>query len=80
MDSDQIKTVLAANLPDAEVTVQSPDNVHFSALVISQEFEGLSAVQRHQKVYQALGDAVGGDIHALSLKTLTPQEHLKKVT
>ena len=50
------------------------DGQHFEAIVVSEEFAGKSRVQRHQRVYQALGDRMREEIHALSMKTLTPQE------
>jgi len=50
------------------------DGRHFEALVVSEEFAGKSRVQRHQRVYQTLGDRMREEIHALSIKTLTPQE------
>ena len=50
------------------------DGQHFQALIVSSEFEGRSRVQRHQLVYAALGDRMREEIHALSMKTLTPQE------
>jgi acid stress-induced BolA-like protein IbaG/YrbA len=68
--SQQIETAL----PGATVRVASDDNVHFSALVIAPQFAGMRTLQRHQLVYRALGDAVGGEIHALSLDTPTPDE------
>lgn len=52
----------------------SGDGRHFEALVVSDEFSGKSRIQRHQRVYQALGDRMRDEIHALSMKTLTPQE------
>jgi acid stress-induced BolA-like protein IbaG/YrbA len=51
------------------------DGRHFFATIVSTEFEGLSRVRRHQRVYQALGDRMREQIHALSMKTLTPAEH-----
>jgi acid stress-induced BolA-like protein IbaG/YrbA len=51
------------------------DGRHFFATIVSTEFEGLSRVRRHQRVYQALGDRMREQIHALSMKTLTPSEH-----
>ena len=50
------------------------DGQHFEALVVSAEFAGKSRVQRHQRVYQTLGDRMRGEIHALSIKTYTPEE------
>ena len=51
------------------------DGRHFFATIVSAEFEGLSRVRRHQRVYTALGDRMREQIHALSMKTLTPAEH-----
>jgi acid stress-induced BolA-like protein IbaG/YrbA len=50
------------------------DGEHFQALVVSDEFAGRNRVQRHQLVYAALGDRMRQEIHALSMRTLTPQE------
>lgn len=52
----------------------SGDGQHFEAVVVSEEFAGKSRVQRHQRVYQTLGDRMREEIHALSMKTFTPQE------
>ncbi len=52
----------------------SGDGRHFEAVVVSEEFTGKSRVQRHQRVYQTLGDRMREEIHALSVKTFTPQE------
>ena len=74
MTPDQIATLIQESLPDARVQVRSEDNVHFEALVVSAQFAGLRPLQRHQRVYQALGERMGGEIHALQLATLTPEE------
>jgi acid stress-induced BolA-like protein IbaG/YrbA len=50
------------------------DGHHFEAVVVSDVFSGKSRVQRHQLVYQTLGDRMREEIHALSIKTYTPQE------
>ena len=50
------------------------DGQHFQALIVARAFEGKSRVQRHQLVYQALGDRMREEIHALSMQTLTPAE------
>ena len=50
------------------------DGQHFQAVVVSVQFAGKSRVQRHQLVYAALGDRMREEIHALSMKTLTPEE------
>jgi acid stress-induced BolA-like protein IbaG/YrbA len=50
------------------------DGQHFEAVVVSEEFAGKSRIQRHQRVYQTLGDRMREEIHALSMKTFTPEE------
>jgi acid stress-induced BolA-like protein IbaG/YrbA len=50
------------------------DGQHFFATIVSGEFVGKSRIARHQRVYQALGDRMKAQIHALSMKTLTPDE------
>lgn len=50
------------------------DGQHFQAIIVSAAFEGRSRVQRHQMVYAALGERMREEIHALSMKTLTPAE------
>ncbi len=74
MSPEEITRQVEAALPGAVVRVASEDGVHFAALVIAPQFEGLRPIARHQLVYQALGGAVGGTIHALSLDTPTPGE------
>jgi acid stress-induced BolA-like protein IbaG/YrbA len=51
------------------------DGQHFSAVIVSSAFAGKSRIQRHQIVYAALGDRMREEIHALSMKTLTPEEY-----
>ncbi|WP_296942758.1 BolA family protein [uncultured Massilia sp.] len=51
------------------------DGQHFSAVIVSNAFAGKSRIQRHQIVYAALGDRMRAEIHALSMKTLTPEEY-----
>jgi len=51
------------------------DGHHFSALIVSPAFEGLSRIARHQRVYAVLGDRMRQEIHALSMRTLTPAEY-----
>jgi acid stress-induced BolA-like protein IbaG/YrbA len=50
------------------------DGQHFEAVIVSAAFDGKSRVQRHQLVYSALGDRMRQEIHALSMRTLTPAE------
>jgi len=76
MDVSEIKLKIEQALPGAEVEVRdmTGGGDHFEALVITPEFEGRSMVERHQLVYRALGDAMRQQVHALSLKTLTPSQ------
>ena len=67
---------LTCATPDCSVSVYSEDNVHYEAVIVSRAFAGKSSVKRHQMVYGALGDRIGGAIHALSIKTLTPEERM----
>ena len=70
---DSVKQGIAAGLACERVEVMG-DGQHFQAVVVSQAFEGKSRVQRHQLVYQALGERMREEIHALSMQTLTPEE------
>lgn len=74
MNPKQIEELISVALPGAVVQVKSEDNVHFEARVVCREFQGLRPLQRHQLVYKALGERMGGEIHALALETLTPDE------
>lgn len=59
---------------DCEVVEVEGDGRHFQALIVSAAFDGQSRIARHQQVYQALGDRMRQEIHALSMRTLTPAE------
>jgi acid stress-induced BolA-like protein IbaG/YrbA len=61
-------------LPDSQVQVSGDDGVHFEAVVISPSFAGLPTLKRHRMVYATLGKLMGHEIHALGLRTLTPEE------
>ncbi len=71
---DEVRSYIAAGLPCTHLEVNG-DGRHFFATIVSAEFEGLSRVRRHQRVYAALGERMKEQIHALSMKTLTPTEH-----
>ena len=73
MDSKTIEQMIAAGLPDAEVTVSGDDGVHFEAVVISPSFAGKNTLQRHRMVYATLGALMGNEIHALGLRTELPE-------
>jgi acid stress-induced BolA-like protein IbaG/YrbA len=74
MTSGLIESLIAQHLKCEHLKVTGDDGAHFEALIVSQEFEGKRLIQRHQRVYQALGEKMREEIHALSMKTLTPQE------
>jgi acid stress-induced BolA-like protein IbaG/YrbA len=70
---EQVRSFIAAGLPCEHLEVEG-DGRHFFATIVSAAFEGESRVRRHQRVYAALGDRMREQIHALSMKTLTPAE------
>ncbi|HEX7341580.1 MAG TPA: BolA/IbaG family iron-sulfur metabolism protein [Rhodanobacteraceae bacterium] len=74
MLAENIKSLIEKALPDALVQVRGDDGVHFEAEVTSPVFAGKLPLARHRMVYAALGEQMGGAIHALALKTLTPAE------
>ena len=69
----QRREYIAAGLGCEHLEVEG-DGRHFFATIVSTEFEGLIRVRRHQRVYAALGERMREEIHALSMKTLTPAE------
>lgn len=74
MQAEQIQAQVESQLPDSQVQV-GIDGSHISLIVVSPAFEGLSAVKRQQTVYATLADRIAdGSIHAVHMKTFTPQE------
>lgn len=74
MTPEAIQALIEQGIDDVEARVSGADGVHFEAVVITPAFEGLGTLKRHRLVYGALGDRMGNEIHALSLKTYTPDE------
>jgi len=74
MDADTIARMIEHGLPGAQARVQGDDGVHFEATVVCEAFRGKLPLARHRMVYATLGDLMGGAIHALALKTITPDE------
>ncbi len=74
MDAERIQALIETGLPGADVNVSGDDGVHFEATVVAAQFAGKLPLARHRLVYGTLGDLMGGAIHALALKTLTPEE------
>jgi len=70
----QIETLIRAGPPCDHLHVEGADGRHFQAIIVSAKFSGLMRVAQHQLVYRALGDAMDSDIHALTMRTLTPEE------
>ena len=75
----KIQLIVEAKLPGSKANVRdmTGTNDHFELYVVAAQFEGKSLVDRHRMVYGVLGSVVGNEIHALALKTLTPNEEQK---
>lgn len=71
---EEIAKIIQEGLPSSQVDVKGDDGHHFEAIVVSEEFAGKSRVKRHQMVYKALGNLMEERLHALALKTITPEE------
>lgn len=71
-----VKSYIVAGLDCQHIEVQG-DGQHFTAVIVCEAFTGKRLIQRHQLVYAALGDRMREEIHALSMKTLTPEEFQK---
>ncbi len=74
MTPSDIEQLIADGIPGCRVQVSSDDNTHFEAVIVAEDFAGKRQLQRHQMVYKTLGSRMGGDIHALSITALTPEE------
>lgn len=74
MTANEIERLILAGLPDARVTIEdlAGDGNHYRAVIVSETFRGKSRLQQHQIVYKALGDRMGGELHALALSTSAP--------
>jgi len=68
-----IKKWIEQNLEDSSVEIDG-DGQHFDAVIVCPGFAGKSRIQQHQMVYAALGDRMKTQIHALSMRTMTPEE------
>jgi acid stress-induced BolA-like protein IbaG/YrbA len=74
MDPTAVAKLIEQGLPDASVEVKTDGSGHYEATVVSAAFDGERSLRRHQMVYGTLGALVGGEIHALNLRTFTPEE------
>lgn len=72
-----LKNYIASALPCTHIELEG-DGQHFYATIVSAEFSGLSMIKQHQKVYAALGDRMKAEVHALSMKTYSPEQWAAK--
>jgi stress-induced morphogen len=78
MEDTEVERLIESDIEDAEATVtrpRGPEDDHLAAVVVSPAFEGETLVNQHERVYDALGEHMTTDIHALELKTYTPEEY-----
>lgn len=82
IEPSEIAELIEAGIPDAVARVTTPrvhddedEDAHFAAWVVSPAFEGESLVDQHQRVYDAVGDHMTRTVHALEIKTYTPEEY-----
>ncbi|RCU47961.1 BolA family transcriptional regulator [Haloplanus salinus] len=82
MDTADVERLIEDGIEDAEATVTKPrvpdedhEDAHFAAVVVSPVFEGVPLVQQHEMVYEALDGYMTTDIHALEMKTYTPEAY-----
>lgn len=74
MDPNEIARLIEQGLDGSSADVHTDGQGHYEAIVVSASFEGRRSVARHQMVYATLGSRVGNEIHALALRTFTPDE------
>ncbi|NOT16212.1 MAG: BolA/IbaG family iron-sulfur metabolism protein [Methylotenera sp.] len=74
LSAAQLESYITQNLACDYIKVLGDDGTHFEAVIVSPAFIGKNMVQQHQLVYGALGDRMRAEIHALSMKTFTPEK------
>jgi acid stress-induced BolA-like protein IbaG/YrbA len=77
LSAQQLEAYITQNLACDYIQVLGDDGTHFEAVIVSPAFVGKTMVKQHQLVYAALGERMKAEIHALSMKTLTPEAWLK---
>ncbi len=83
METSELEALIEAEIEDAEATVTLPrvhhdqqaDDAHYAAVVVSPAFEGVSLVDQHKMVYDAIGDEMTQSVHAMEIETYTPEEY-----
>lgn len=73
LSAAEVRIYIMQGLPCEYVAVQGEDGQHFDAVIVSAQFVGKNMVQQHQLVYKALGERMRSEIHALSIRTFTPE-------
>ncbi len=75
---EELQSILESYFPDSTIYLEDMlgDEDHYGVTIESASFNGMSKVKRHQEVYKALGNKMGNELHALSIKTITPEEKL----
>ena len=79
MTANELRSTIRNGLPCDHVEVLGDDGQHFEAVIVSPQFTGKNRVQQHHLVYLTLGDRMRAEIHALSMKTFTPQQWFNQV-
>jgi stress-induced morphogen len=76
MSAAEIERMIREAIPDAQVTIEDlrGDGDHYAAHVVAASFKGMTRVQQHQMVYQALRGRMGGELHAMALQTSVPDK------
>ena len=74
MNANEVRQLIEAGLPGAQVQVMSDDDTHFESVIVAPQFAGKRMIQRHQLVYSTLGALMGREIHALSIQAYAPDE------
>jgi acid stress-induced BolA-like protein IbaG/YrbA len=74
LSASQLESYITQHLDCDYIKVMGDDGTHFEATIVSQAFVGKSMITQHQMVYASLGDRMKAEIHALSMKTYTPEK------
>ena len=72
MTADQLRIIIVNGMSCDHVEVLGDDGQHFEAVIVSPQFTGKNMIQQHRLMYQALGDRMRAEVHALSMRTFTP--------
>jgi stress-induced morphogen len=86
METSELEALIEAEIEDAQATVTMPrvhhdqqaEDAHYAAVVVSPAFEGVSLVDQHKMVYDAIGDEMTRSVHAMEIETYTPEEYEAK--